>query len=87
VSAFHLTVVTPEKVFFDGEVSSLMAPGGAGYLGVLANHAPLLTTLASGRLTYRLPDGAENALEIGPGFLDVSGNRATLLTESVKLKA
>jgi F-type H+-transporting ATPase subunit epsilon len=86
MSSFHFTVVTPEKVFFDGEVSSLIAPGGAGYLGVLANHAPLLTTLASGRLNYTLPDGAVKDLEIGPGFLDVSGNRATLLTESVKLK-
>jgi F-type H+-transporting ATPase subunit epsilon len=86
MNTFHLTIVTPEKIFFDGEVVSLTAPGGAGYLGVLAHHAPLLTTLVPGRLTFLASDAGERQVEIGPGFLDVSQNRATLLTESVRVK-
>jgi F-type H+-transporting ATPase subunit epsilon len=85
MASFHLTIVTPEKIFFDGEVVSLTAPGGAGYLGVLAHHAPLLTTLVPGRLTFRSDEAGERQVDIGPGFLDVSQNRATLLTESVKV--
>lgn len=81
--AFHLTIVTPEKIHFEGEVVSMVAPGGDGYLGVLAQHAPLLTTLVSGRLTFTPENDSVRQVEIGPGFLDVTQNRATLLTESV----
>lgn len=84
---FHLTVVTPQKVFFDGQVGSIVAPGGAGSLGVLANHAPLLSTLCSGRLVLTKPDGEKEYLTIGPGFLDVLNNEVTLLTESVESEA
>jgi len=83
MASFHLSIVTPEKIFFEGEVTSLVAPGGAGYLGVLANHAPLLTTLVSGRLTFRPVEGPLQEFNIGPGFLDVTRNRATLLTEKL----
>jgi len=83
MASFHLSIVTPEKVFFEGDVVSLVAPGAAGYLGVLAHHAPLLTTLLPGRLRFQSAVGAESEVEIGPGFLDVTQNRATLLTESI----
>ncbi len=81
---FHLTVVTPQKIFFDGQIGSLVAPGGAGSLGVLANHAPLLSTLSRGRLVLTKPDGKKEHLKIGTGFLDVLNNEVTLLTESVE---
>ena len=83
MASFHLSIVTPERVFFEGEVVSLVAPGAGGYLGVLAHHAPLLTTLVPGRLRFQSAEGTTSELDIGPGFLDVTRNRATLLSESV----
>lgn len=81
---FRLEILTPQKVCFTGQVVSLVAPGTIGYLGVLANHAPLMTTLVSGTVTFRDPAGATQALQsTGGGFLDVAGNRATILADSI----
>lgn len=80
---FHLTVVTPEKIFFEGEMRSLVAPGGGGSFGVLANHAPLISTLLPGRLVLTPPEGKKQFLTIGSGFLDVSNNEVTLVTETI----
>ncbi len=78
---FQLTVVTPEQVVFDSPARSLIAPGGAGYLGVLVGHAPLLTTLVSGKLTVTDPQGRREEFRIGPGFMDVMANQVTVLTQ------
>jgi len=86
-NTFHLTVVTPQQVYFEGQIESLIAPGGAGSLGVLANHAPLLSTLTPGRLVLIKPDGKREYLTIGSGFLDILNNEVTLLTESVVSEA
>ncbi len=80
---FHLIVVTPEKIFFDGQMRSLVAPGGAGSFGVLANHAPLISTLLPGRLVLTPPDGKKQFLTIGSGFLDILNNEVTLVTETI----
>lgn len=81
---FHLTVITPERIFFDGQVGSIIVPGGAGSFGVLANHAPLLSTLDPGRLVLTKTDGEKEYLKIGSGFIDILSNDVTLLTESVE---
>ncbi len=83
-NTFHLTLVTPEKIFFDGPMRSLVAPGGGGSFGVLANHAPLISTLLPGRLVLTPPEGKKQFLTIGSGFLDVLNNKVTLVTESIK---
>ncbi len=77
---FHVQIFTPEKMLFEGEVSSLVAPGAEGYLGVLAHHAPLVTTLGDGTLTLRQ---AKEVTEyhISGGFLEVHDNQATVLAD------
>ena len=80
---FHLTVVTPEKVFFDGQMLSILCPGGGGSFGVLVNHAPIISTLRSGRLVLTSPEGKKEFFSIGPGFLDAQNNEVTLVTETV----
>jgi F-type H+-transporting ATPase subunit epsilon len=82
-ATFNFKVLTPNRTVFDGEVVSIVAPGGAGYLGVLAQHAPLITTLRDGELTLRFKDDRIARYRIGRGLLKVAHNRAILLTESV----
>ena len=83
-TAFQLSVLTPERSVFEGEVEYVQVPGSAGYLGVLAHHAALVTALASGTLTIRQLGGAEQRLAVSGGFFEVSNNRATVLADSVE---
>lgn len=79
---FQLQIYTQEKKVFEGRIESLVVPAEDGYLGVLANHAPLLTTLGEGRLTYRT---SKDSTEIGirGGFLEVHANQAVVLADSL----
>ena len=59
---FDLSILTPERAVFEGEVEYVQVPGSEGYLGVLAGHAALVTELAAGTLTVREPGGDERQL-------------------------
>ncbi len=79
---FKLIIVTPEKKIYDGEVTSVIAPGDLGYLGVLADHAPLITSLKQGNLEITDPGGAKNTMVITGGFMEVVKNTVTILADS-----
>jgi F-type H+-transporting ATPase subunit epsilon len=81
---YHLSVLTPERAVFDGEVTYLEAPGSEGYFGVLADHAAFVTTLARGRLTLRPVDGAERTMTVTGGFFEVGKNDATVLADAIE---
>ena len=81
---FRLSIVTPEKVFFEADIQSLIVPGTEGYLGVLSNHAPLITALEPGKIEYRDAAGQTRYLAVTAGFLEVSSNVATLLADAVE---
>ena len=80
---FHLSILTPEQTVFEGPVEYVQVPGTEGYLGVLADHAALVTALAEGTLTLRKPGGAEEQVQVSGGFFEVSDNRATVLADAV----
>jgi F-type H+-transporting ATPase subunit epsilon len=80
---FRLTILTPEKSVFEGDVSYVEAPGTEGYLGVLAHHAALVTALSSGTLTVRDAGGSESRWHVDGGFFEVSNNTATVLADAV----
>jgi F-type H+-transporting ATPase subunit epsilon len=82
-STFQLAILTPERAVFDGAVEYVQVPGAEGYLGVLAHHAALVTSLASGTLTLRKPGGSEEAFAVSGGFFEVSDNRATVLADEI----
>lgn len=81
---FTLSIVTPEKVFFEEEIRSLVVPGSEGYLGVLSNHAPLITALKPGKIEFRDAGDKIRVMAVSGGFLEVSHNRATLLADAVE---
>ena len=80
---FRLQILTPERTVFEGAVEYVQVPGTEGYLGVLANHAALVTGLAEGTLTVRAAGGREEQWQVSGGFFEVSKNQATVLADSV----
>jgi F-type H+-transporting ATPase subunit epsilon len=84
---FKLQIVTAERIVFDDSVTSIIAPGAVGYLGVLAHHAPLLTTLSPGTLTIRRGEKHISQHRLSGGFLEVRDNVATVLCDSFETTA
>lgn len=82
---FKLAIVTPEKIFYEDEVESLTVPGTDGYLGILSNHAPLITSLKPGKVEIRDKDKKGLLMAVANGFLEVSGNTATLLCDAAEM--
>ena len=82
---FHLSILTPEQAVFDGDVEYVEAPGSEGYFGVLAHHAAMVSSLASGTLKVRHVGGAEERWQVAGGFFEVSDNRATVLADAITM--
>ena len=82
-ATFQLSILTPEQSVFEGTVEYVEVPGIAGYLGVLAHHAALVTALAQGTLTVRKHGGETERWSVNGGFFEVSHNRATVLADGV----
>lgn len=80
---FQLSILTPDRTVFEGQVQYVHAPGTEGYFGVLVDHAALVTGLANGKLTVRGADGQEENWQVSGGFFEVSQNKATVLADSI----
>jgi F-type H+-transporting ATPase subunit epsilon len=76
-----VSVISPERVLFEGAASSVVAPGHDGELGILPGHAPLMTVLGKGVLRL---EGAGSAarFQVQGGFLQVVDNTVRIVTES-----
>jgi F-type H+-transporting ATPase subunit epsilon len=81
---YLLTIVTPDKIFYEDDVVSLIAPGSEGYLGVLTDHAPLITSLVPGKLTVKDKENQELIFSIGGGFMEVFKNNVAILAHSIE---
>ncbi len=85
----RLSVVTPGAIKFEGDAELVVAPGAAGDLGALANHAPMLTTLRTGVVSATVADaGDQNAateriqFAVDGGFMQILADRVIILTDS-----
>jgi F-type H+-transporting ATPase subunit epsilon len=83
MAQIHLEVVTPSGPVVSDEVDIVTAPGYGGEFGVLANHAPFLSTIKIGTLTFKKDKQIKNLMVSG-GFSEVSNNKITFLVESAE---
>lgn len=83
MAQIHLEVVTPTGSVVSEEVDIVTAPGVGGEFGVLANHAPFLSTIKTGTLSYT-KDKQKQYLMVSGGFSEVSNNKITFLVESAE---
>ena len=81
VDSFQLVVVTPERQLLSEAVSEAQLPGADGYLGILPGHAPLISELGIGELTYKTSAGQSGLLAIIRGFVEVLPDRVSVLAE------
>ena len=80
---FKLEIVTPEKMVVRDTAEEAQIPGRNGYIGVLPGHAPLITELGAGEITYR-SNGQEHRFAVAWGFAEVLPDQVTVLAETVE---
>jgi len=83
---FKLEIVTPEKKVVDTTAQEMQIPGKNGYLGILPGHAPLITELAVGEITFKENSG-EQRLAVAWGFAEVLPDKVTILAETAERPA
>ena len=83
MAQIHLEVVTPAGPVVSDEVDIVTAPGVGGEFGVLANHAPFLSTIKTGTLSFK-KDKQTKYLMVSGGFSEVSNNKITFLVEAAE---
>lgn len=77
----RVEILTPDQTVFEGEAKSLSLPGTDGSLGILNNHAPLITTLTNGKVKLGLEDGNQKEFEVKGGTVEVLNNKVIILAE------
>lgn len=80
---FQLEIVTPERKVVETAAEEVQIPGKNGYLGVLPGHAPLITELAVGEITYREHSSVQR-LAVAWGFAEVLPEKVTILAETAE---
>ena len=83
--SYKLDIITPQGPAYSGEVEHTLLPAEDGFVGILTNHAPYVTSSSGGRLEVResgAAPGSEKKFHVGPGFFEIAKNKATFLTQS-----
>tara|TARA_R110000772_G_scaffold70471_1_gene155049 strand:- start:840 stop:1247 length:408 start_codon:yes stop_codon:yes gene_type:complete len=80
----HFSLVSPARELFSGEVDHVIAPGTDGEFGVLANHAPFMTTLKNGVVRVLEGDAVKMRIFVRGGFADITPDGLTILAEEAR---
>ena len=75
-----VNILTPDKQLYEGEATYVGLPGADGSLGILSNHAPLVTTLRNGEITVKT-GSEEMTFEVNGGTVEVLNNHVTILAQ------
>ncbi|MBF3378136.1 ATP synthase F1 subunit epsilon [Leptospira borgpetersenii] len=81
----NVSVISPEKILYKGEVDSLVVPGSEGFFGILPNHAALVAVLGIGVLEIRKGEKLKS-ISVEGGFIEVKDNTVSILTDHGALK-
>lgn len=79
----NITVLTPDNTVFEGEITSVKAPGSDGSLEILNNHAPMVSSLGKGEVRLIKTNGEKMTFDISGGFIEVLNNKVSLLATGV----
>lgn len=78
--SLELNIVSPAKVEYKGSVDRVVVPGTSGDFEILTNHAPIISSLVAGRITYDDANGAHEMM-VNRGFVEVQKNKVTICVE------
>jgi F-type H+-transporting ATPase subunit epsilon len=84
--SFKLSIVTPERTLYEGDVTSVILPASDGYLGIWANHAPMVAAMRAGVVAMR-ERGRETTMQlyaVDQGFAEVSDNNVIVLADAAR---
>lgn len=81
---FRLEIASPERMLVNEAVTDATIPGEQGMLGILPGHAPLLSELGTGELTYTLLNGQRHFMAVQGGYLEISGNHVRVAAHNAE---
>ena len=81
MATLQIRVVAPDRVVYEGECSSIVAPAWDGQIGFLPGHAPMITLLGVGPVHIDLPGGGSYLFHVAGGVVKVEDNSVTVLSE------
>jgi len=82
MATLHVNIVSAEQSIFEGEALMVIAPGESGELGILPQHAPLLTRIKPGTVKVKMVDGSEELVYVSGGILEVQPKALTILADT-----
>jgi F-type H+-transporting ATPase subunit epsilon len=82
MASLHVNIVSAEQSIFEGEAKMVVAPGESGELGILPQHAPLLTRIMPGTVKVTMMDGTEELVYVSGGILEVQPKALTILANT-----
>lgn len=82
MTPYLLQIITPQGIAYENEVVHASFPGDDGSFGVLAHHAPFVTSTAVGKVAVQEKSGGEKTFSVGQGLFEVAKNKAVLFAQS-----
>ncbi len=78
----RLEILTPESVFYSGDADSVTLPGTAGSFQILNNHAPIISSLTKGMLSFSV-NGESRQIQVTDGLVEMHGNKVTVCIDEI----
>lgn len=82
--AFALRVLSPERMFYEGDCESLVFPAADGAFGVQAKHGSMISAIVPGVLEFRTPDGVTHTASVSEGLIKVEDGEALVLVDTIE---